>query len=241
MTRLDFNWPDAAGEVVRVARGRLAVAGQRLRRLPFEKRLQAVAGVIDAWSRADSPWRRELSAQLSAESTLDARTLDEGLESALRAWDRERFVDCARREIAGATQSGRLALAPFACTSVLAGGSIPMPTLLSSVLPLVLGSPVLLRETSQDRVTGALLARSIADRDESLAGCLEVVRFPVEDALAMEGFLESPCVVATGSDQTVAALRSRLDALIMADPAANRRRGHHGQTSPIDSDTLTER
>ena len=36
-------------------------------------------------------------------------------------------------------------------------------------------------------------------------------------------------------------LRSRLDALIMADPVANRRRGHHGQTSPIDSDTLTER
>ncbi|MEE8165373.1 MAG: acyl-CoA reductase, partial [Myxococcota bacterium] len=95
-------------------------------------------------------------------------------------------------------------------TSVLAGGSIPMPTLLSGVLPLVLGSPVLLRETSQDPVTGSLLARSIADRDESLARCLEVVRFPVEDASAMEVFLESPCVVATGSDQTIAALRSHL-------------------------------
>jgi len=210
MTRLDFNWPDAAGEIVRVARGRLAVAVESLRRAPFEQRLQTVASVIDSWSRVDSPWRRELSDQLAAQSTLDARTLDEGLESALRAWHRDRFVACARREIAAATQSGWLALAPFACTSVLAGGSIPMPTLLSGLLPLVLGSPVLLRETSQDPVTGSLLARSIADCDEALARCLEVVRFPVEDASAMEAFLQSPCVVATGSDQTLSAIRSRL-------------------------------
>jgi hypothetical protein len=210
MTHLDFNWPDAAGEVVRVARGRLAVAGESLRRLPFEERLQRVANVIDAWSGVDSPWRRELSGQLAAGSALDSRTLDEGLESALRAWRQDRFVACARREIAAATQAGGLVLAPFACTSVLAGGSIPMPTLLSGLLPLVLGSPVLLRETSQDPVTGCLLARSIADRDEALARCLEVVRFPAEDASAMEVFLQSPCVVATGSDQTLSAIRSQL-------------------------------
>jgi Acyl-CoA reductase (LuxC) len=212
MTRLVFNWPDEAGEAVRAAQGRLAVAGERLARRSLEERLQVVADIVDAWSRADSPWRRELSALLANESPFHRETLGEGLESALRAWDPVRFIACARRELGGELESKRTRLAPFACTSVLAGGSIPMPTLLSGLLPLVLGSPVLLRETSRDPVTGPLLARSIAHRDAELGECLEVVRFPVEDDAAMEAFLSSPCVVATGSDATISAVSSKLEA-----------------------------
>lgn len=212
MTRLVFDWPDEAGEGVRAARGRLARVADALAETPFEERLRSVSRVLEAWTAADSPWRRELSATLGARGPFHPRTLEEGLESGLRAWDPARFRDCARAEIEGARRGGRLTLAPYECTSVIAGGSIPMPTLLSGLLPLVLGSPVLLRETSKDPVTASLLARSLASLDEGLAHCLEVVRFPVEDTAAMTELLASPCVVATGSDETLDALRSQLSA-----------------------------
>ena len=210
MTRLVIQWPDEARERVVAARGRLAVAGERLRARSFEDRLRAVAEVVSAWSSPDSPWRRELSAQLADTSPFHPDTLAEGLESALRSWNADRFVECARREIGAARPSEGLMLAPFECVSVLAGGSIPMPTLLSGLLPLVLGSTVLLRETSGDSVTAALLARSIAACDEDLARGVEILRFPAEDEEALDAFLASPCVVATGADATLAAIRSRL-------------------------------
>ena len=110
MTRLDFKWPDASGEAVAAARGRLAVVGERLVRMPFEDRLRGVADVVEAWSCPDSPWRRELSSLFSTTSPFHRLTLEEGLEAALRAWDRDRFIDCARREIGGTTEADRLRL-----------------------------------------------------------------------------------------------------------------------------------
>ncbi len=210
MSRVEIEWPDRGAELVRAARGRLAVAGEGLRRSDLEARLQRVARVLEAWTSPDSPWRRELREQLAAAGPLHPATLAEGLEGALAAWDPGALVACARREIEGALDGGRRTLAPFSCTSVLAGGSIPMPTLLSGLLPLALASPVLLRESAQDPVTPGLLARSVAASDPGLGRCLEVVRFPVEDEPALDGFLDSPCVVATGSDETIAAVRRRL-------------------------------
>ena len=54
----------------------------------------------------------------------------------------------------GACIDGRRALVPFEWTTVIAGGALPMPTLLQSLLPLVVGSPVLLRETKAQRGFG---------------------------------------------------------------------------------------
>ena len=61
MTRLEIDWPDEAAERVRAAEGRLRVAGEALARRPFEDRLAAVASVLEDWTAADSPWRRELA------------------------------------------------------------------------------------------------------------------------------------------------------------------------------------
>jgi hypothetical protein len=108
------------------------------------------------------------------------------------------------------TPHGSRSLAPFEWTSVLAGGSIPMPTLLSGLLPLVLGSPVLLRETSKDPITGALLKRSLESCDRDLARAFEAISFPSDDTNALESFLEAPCVVATGSDETIRSIEARL-------------------------------
>jgi len=134
------------------------------------------------------------------------------LESALRAWRPEHLVECARKELASDSPGGRRRVVPFEWTTVIAGGEIPMPTLLSGLLPLIVGSPVLLRETSRDPITARLLARSLAARDERLARSFECLSFPITDRAAYDVALEAPCVVATGSDETIAEIRSRLGA-----------------------------
>jgi hypothetical protein len=206
MSRLEIEWPDAGAERVRAAKGRLLHAREGLRQQSFEDRLTVVTEVLKDWTAPDSPWRRELSASLSAVSGFDPGTLSEGLDSALRAWDPEQFARCARIELAA---PGRI-LAPFDWTTIVAGGAIPMPTLLSSLISLAAGSPVLLRETSKDPVTPGILARSIAARDEALGRCFEAISFPSTDGEAMREALAAPCVVATGSDETIRSISALL-------------------------------
>lgn len=210
MTRLEIDWPDAAAERVRAAEGRLRVAGEALRARSFEERLAAVAGVVGEWTRADSPWRRELAHALAEATPFAAPTVREGLDSALRAWRPEAFVACAEREIGASLVGGARRLAPFEWTTVIAGGALPMPTILSALLPLVVGSPVLLRETSKDPVTARLVARSLALRDPGLASAFEPIAFPADDAVALDAALTAPCVVASGADETLAAIAARL-------------------------------
>lgn len=210
MSGLEIIWPDESSERVRAARGRLEVARHALTAWPFEERLAAVAEVLADWTQADSPWRRELTTSFAEASPFSLGTVSEGLDAALRAWDPARLIDCARRELAPVLESDTLRLAEFGCTSVLAGGALPMPTLLSSLLPLIVGSPVFLRESSKDRVTASLLARSLGARDERLANAFEFLDFPSSDEVALTAFLEAPCVVATGSDETLASVASRL-------------------------------
>ncbi|MBY0399682.1 hypothetical protein K2X89_05265 [Myxococcota bacterium] len=215
MTRLEIRWPDEAAERVRAAQGRLERAGTALRARSLSNRIGAVARVVEDWTCSDSPWRRELVESFSATSGFSRDTVAEGLESALRAWDPARFVAAAERELAwvlappGGAPAARV-LAPFPWTAVLSGGTIPMPTLLTSLLPLVLGSPVLLRESAKDPVTGRLLARSLAARDSGLAQAFESIELASDDETAFRSLLEAPCVVATGADETMRAIASLL-------------------------------
>jgi hypothetical protein len=209
MTRLEIDWPDEMQEQVRAARGRLERAGEALRTLSIESRLQSVTRVLEDWTRADSPWRRELIQAFAADSPFAEETVREGLDAAYRAWKPADFAACARRELSAGFTSGGLSLSPFEWTAVLAGGSVPMPTMLNVLIPLVLGSPVLMREASNDRITAPLLKRSLEAQDETLARALEHLSFGADD-VALESLLEAPCVVATGSDETIRAIADRL-------------------------------
>ena len=209
MTRLEINWPDEMAEQVRAAQGRIERAGASLREIPLDERLQLIAQVLKDWTSPDSTWRPQLAAALAADSPLREETLREGLDAALAAWDPTQLVECARHELAGVMQSTSLALAPFAWTAVLAGGGVPMPTLLGALLPLIVGSPVLMRTPSHDQATGSLVKRSLEARSESLARAFESIAFAASDT-AFDDLLAAPCVVATGSDETIQSIAARL-------------------------------
>ena len=210
MTELTITWPDESAEQVRAAIGRLTQAGPQLRARSLEQRLALVRDVLASWTAPDSAWRRELATTLPEASGFSPGTVRHSLDAALIAWDPDRLVACARRELGLGDEASPRRLAPYDWTLVWAGGSIPMPTLLTSLLPLVLGSPVLLRETRKDPVTARLVKRSIRERDEELARCFEAVCFSPDDESASKVALAAPCVVATGSDETLGEISAHL-------------------------------
>jgi hypothetical protein len=88
------------------------------------------------------------------------------------------------------------------------GGTIPMPTLLQVLAPLALGSPVLVRAGAHDPVTVRAVSSELARLDPQLGACLEVASFARGDAEALGALCEAECVVASGSDGAVAAIRA---------------------------------
>lgn len=200
----DVATPDAVAAV----RARLALGREGLRDRPREQTVDSLAASFERWRDPRSPWRRRLEEQLADAAGFHLATVRAGLACGLAGFTSEAFRQLLRRELAIAGSDTEVT--GFEQTSVLLAGSIPMPTLLSLTLPLALHSPVLARPASRDPVTPALFAACLAEIDPELARCLEIVSFPNDDEACLAAFLDSPCVLATGSDDTVAAISARV-------------------------------
>ncbi len=192
---------------IAAARRRLAAARESLRDRPLQQTLASLCALLDRWHDPRSGIRRELEAELPKATGMHPATVREGLQRAL-----ERYSGRALRELVARDLPAleRTQASGFEQTSVLLAGSIPMPSLVSLLLPLVVHSPVLAKTASRDPLTARLFEASLAELDPELAGCLEVVSFPGGDEACTEAFLDTGCLVASGSDETIAALRTRL-------------------------------
>lgn len=179
-------------------------AGERLRRRPAAETLDALCRVLDAWSDPESAWRQELLDCLPEATGFSRENVREGLARALLHWNGDALRALALAELGGEDAQG------FPCSAVLLAGSIPMPTLVAMLAPLVLRSPVFAKCASRDPVTAPLVARSIAAVDPELGSCVEVASLSGSDAAAMGALLAAECVVATGSDETIAAVAARV-------------------------------
>jgi len=191
-----------AGEV-RAALARLRVAGAKLRRRPADEVLSLLCAVLDSWRAEDSPWRKKLQAELPRAAGFSPQTVRAGLALALAPWRGAALRALWERELGGG--AGRSAHG-FATTAVLLAGALPTPSLLQLIAPLLLRSPVLARPAAHDPVTPRALADSLRAADAELANCLEVVDFARGDSDALAAFASAECVVATGADETIAAV-----------------------------------
>lgn len=195
------------------ALSRLRAAGERLRRRPAAETLAATGAVLDAWSASDSRFRRELEERLPRATGFSAEVVREGLARALAGWNAKALEALVADELGGAQAfdgAGPRAVAGFEVTATLLAGSLPTPTLLAMLAPLAVRSPVIAKATSLDPVTPGLVARSVAEVDAELGACVEVVALRGDDEPAIGALLAADCVVASGSDATIAAVAARV-------------------------------
>ncbi len=193
---------------MRAALARLCAASGRLRERSRSERVDGLGRVFERFRDPSSAERRELEARLPEATGFAASTLREGLDLALAGWTARALRELVEDEL-GSMGKARIACG-FPVTAVLLGGALPTPTLLALAAPLVLGSPILARPSAHDPLTAQVFARALAAEDAELAAALEVISFPSHHAAAMGALLSADCVVAFGSDETIAAIAARV-------------------------------
>jgi hypothetical protein len=191
-------------EAAAVARAvnRLEAAGVDLRRRPQAEVVDALGAVLDRLSDSGSPERLQLLQQLPEATGFSRPVVEEGLQRALAGWTSGALHALVEAELGAEHRIAR----GFPVTSVLLGGALPPPTIISMIAPLVLRSAVLVRPASRDPVTPRIVFDALRAANPTFGRAVEIVPFAHDDTGAMAVFQSAGCVVATGSDEAMRAV-----------------------------------
>ncbi len=205
------------GVLCAVAEGWLQ-SENRFRKLALEQ-----AGV-QALACSDGTTKRELQQGDAPFIGFSRATLEKGLDNFFHQFTPENFHALLGQELGDARRldrfvenssrekSDRVALAVGPELLVhIAAGHLPNPALMSLGLGLLTRSAQFMKCASGSTFLPRLFAHSIYDADAKLGACLEIAEWRGGNAdLETALFAEADCVTATGSDETLAAIRARL-------------------------------
>ncbi len=197
-----------------------------LARRSMEQLLKVLCNVAENWQKSDNAFGKLALEIGPAKTGFSAETLKRGLNAFFRQITRDNLHalmvqelgDTRRLDALTATEAERkssraaMAVGPEFLVHV-AAGNIPNPTLLSIVLGLLVRSAQFVKCASGSAFLPRLFAHSLYDADPKLGACLEIAEWRGgNDSLENVLFAEADCVTATGSDETLVAIRSRLPA-----------------------------
>ena len=176
------------------------------------------------WLEPDYPFRRLALEHGPAAAGFGTATLARGVDSFFRELTRENLQGWVVEELGhprrldGMAATGgesRSSPAAMACGPELlvhiAAGNVPSPAWLSLVAGLLVRSAQFMKCARGTSLLPRLFAHSLHEADPKLGACLEIAEWRGGDALLEEPlFEEASCVTATGTDETLAEVRSRL-------------------------------
>jgi hypothetical protein len=171
--------------------------------------------VAAEWLRPENRFRR-LALERGPEQTgFSSEILARGLDDFFRRFTPENFQALLVQELGDAGRldkfsGGALARGPQLLVHI-AAGNLPNPALMSLTLGLLARSAQFMKCASGASFIPRLFAHSIYEADPKLGSCLELAEWrggnlALEEAL----FSNADCLTATGSDETLASIRSRL-------------------------------
>jgi hypothetical protein len=186
--------------------------------------VNVMSDVARSWLEPDYPFRKLALEQGPAATGFSRATLARGLDSFFKQLTPEHFEALLEQDLGHARRldelvsgeaermTGRASLASGPELLVhVAAGNLPNPTLSAMVLGLLVRSAQIVKCASGTSLLPRLFAHSLYEVQPKLGACLEVAEWrggntELEKAL----FDEADCVTATGSDETLAAIRQRL-------------------------------
>ncbi len=185
--------------------------------------VETFCALAEAWLHPEYPFRK-LALKNAAATGFSPATLANGLDAFFKTFTPENFnallvqdFGHARRldelvATAAEDKQSRAALVrgPELLAHITAG-NIPNPAWMSLVLGFLTRSAQFVKCARGTSLLPRLFAHSLYEVEPKLGACLEIAAWPggsvdLEDAL----FAEADCVTATGSDETLAAIRTRL-------------------------------
>ena len=183
--------------------------------------VKILCGVRRSWLEREYPFRKLALEHGPEETGFSKAILQSGLDNFFRQFTPENFHALLVQEFGHAKRLDEIVRDSAEAESIaramargpeflvhIAAGNIPNPTLMSIVLGLLTRSAQFVKCASGASFLPRLFAHSIYDADPKLGACLEIAEWrggnaELENAL----FAEADCVTATGSDETLAAIR----------------------------------
>ncbi|HWD92537.1 MAG TPA: acyl-CoA reductase [Verrucomicrobiae bacterium] len=195
--------------------------------------VEVLCGLAENWLQPEYAFRKLALEQGPAATGFSRGTLANGLDDFFKRFTPENFNALLLQELGHARRldgivsnsaeeknaRGALARGPELLAHITAG-NIPNPALMSVALGLLTRSAQFVKCASGAACLPRLFAHSLYDAEPKLGACLEIAEWrggkaDIEKAL----FEQADCVTATGSDETLAAIRQQL-------PARTRFLGH---------------
>ena len=190
--------------------------------------VKVLCELAQSWLEPQYPIRQLVLKQGPQATGFSAETLASGLDDLFSAFTNEdfhalliqEFGHLQRFEGLQANQEEQRANRASAVRGPellvhFAGGSLPNPPLMSIVLGLLSRSAQFVKCASGQAFLPRMFAHSLYDAEPKLGACLEIAEWRGgTDLLERELFSEADCVTATGSDETLGAIKARLPARV---------------------------
>ena len=188
---------------------------------PVEKIIKLLCEVAAEWRRPDYKFRRLALEHGPATAGFSRATLERGLDALFAQFTAESFRALLTQELGdarrldgfaaeGAGKKTSMAVAPELIAHICAG-NLPNPAIVSIASGLLLRSAQFVKCARGADLLPRLFAHSICEADKKPGACIEIAVWRGGDeALEGELFAHADCVTATGSEATLASIRSRL-------------------------------
>ncbi len=176
--------------------------------------LASLNAVVRGWLEPDSPWRQEAENTLPAATGFSPAMVREGLPLMIEPLAAPALAtlldtELGNRRVLDDFIEGRRARGPRLIAHVLAG-NLPGLAAVPAALTLAVKSAALVKAARCDRVFPALWCRSIAAVDADLGTALSACYWHGGDhACEQRVFEAADLVIASGSDASIADMRSR--------------------------------
>lgn len=171
--------------------------------------------VAQAWLKPENQFRRLALEQGLEQTGFSKAILERGLDAFFRQFTPENFQALLAQELGEPSRldrfaGGTLARGPQLLVHI-AAGNLPNPALMSLTLGLLTRSAQFMKCASGTSFIPRLFAHSLYEADHKLGSCLELAEWRGgQEKLEAVLFAGADCVTATGSDETLAAIRARL-------------------------------
>ena len=186
--------------------------------------INVLSGLAKNWLEPNYPFRKLALEQGSRATGFSSATLACGLDAFFKQLTRENFQALLEQDLGSVQRLDEMASAeaeqrsnraaivtPPHLAVHIAAGSLPTPALLSMVLGVLIRSAQFMKCASGSSLLPRLFAHSLYEIEPKLGACLEIAEWRGGDVhLEKALFDEADCVTATGSDETIAAIRTRL-------------------------------
>lgn len=186
--------------------------------------IRIISRTADNWLEDDYPIREITLEKGPAETGFSRATIQAGLDHFFERLNGETLEDLLHQELghlkrldgpcASRWETGKESMAsgPDMITHI-AAGNIPIPTMFSIVLGLLVRSAQFIKCPIGSSFIPRMFAHSLYDTDSKIGSCIEVAEWKGgNEALEDTLFRHSECVTATGSDKSLDVIQHRLPA-----------------------------